>query len=48
MIARARVALGRQANHLDRNKANNAATNLEWSTPRENMLHRYATQAVAS
>lgn len=27
-------------NHIDENKANNVASNLEWLTPRENLNHR--------
>lgn len=32
-----------QVNHKDRNKENNAASNLEWVTGSENTIHAYAT-----
>lgn len=32
-----------QVNHLDGNRQNNRATNLEWATQSENQLHAFAT-----
>lgn len=30
-----------EVNHIDKNRANNSLTNLEWCTHQENMLHCY-------
>lgn len=37
-----------QINHIDGNKANNSAANLEWCTQSQNMQHAYATGLMAS
>jgi len=34
-------------NHKDRNKKNNAVSNLEWVTNRENVLHYYAIKKAS-
>lgn len=36
-----------QVNHIDENKNNNSASNLEWVTPMENMHHGTRTQRIA-
>ena len=37
-----------QINHIDGNKANNSAANLEWCTQSQNMQHAYAIGLMAS
>ena len=32
-----------QVNHIDGDRSNNAASNLEWTSPRQNMKHAYRT-----
>ena len=36
----------KEVNHIDNNKQNNAASNLEWATRRENTIHAYANGLI--
>ena len=36
----------KEVNHIDDNKQNNAASNLEWATRRENTIHAYANGLI--